>query len=220
MELKVSKKDKVVISYYNKGDKVVVQGKPERLFSLIISYVTELVDVEEIPKIFNDTYSIDIAKEDIKHQFQYYLPNAYEKLPEKMSRTLHQAIYNLRLNGDMFDGTFLAHPVLRAIDGHIKMILLAYNIIPDWKYISKYGYDMFEKVNAKYVLRADRCGTASDKQIKYIGNCYTFFNINRNKLSHWDDATQPLDTTKLLSVEEAHSLIKRTLQLIDEYYQD
>lgn len=220
MELKVSKKDKVVISYYNKGDKVVVQGKPERLFSLIISYVTELVDVEEIPKIFNDTYSIDIAKEDIKHQFQYYLPNAYEKLPEKMSRTLHQAIYNLRLNGDMFDGTFLAHPVLRAIDGHIKMILLAYNIIHDWKYISKYGYDMFEKVNTKYVLRADRCGTASDKQIKYIENCYTFFNMNRNKLSHWDDATQPLDTTKLLSVEEAHSLIKRTLQLIDEYYQD
>ncbi|EEC56470.1 hypothetical protein NQ488_03100 [[Bacteroides] pectinophilus] len=44
--------------------------------------------------------------------------------------------------------------------------------------------------------------------------------MNRNKLSHWDDATQPLDTTKLLSVEEAHSLIKRTLQLIDEYYQD
>lgn len=69
-------------------------------------------------------------------------------------------------------------------------------------------------------IRADRCGTASDKQIKYIENCYTFFNMNRNKLSHWDDATQPLDTTKLLSVEEAHSLIKRTLQLIDEYYQD
>ena len=62
-------------------------------------------------------------------------------------------------------------------------------------------------------------GTATAEQAKYIGNCYTFFKNNRNELSHWDDPADPLDTTKLLDVAGAHSLIKRTLSLIDEYYE-
>ena len=54
---------------------------------------------------------------------------------------------------------------------------------------------------------------------RYIGKCYSFFHRNRNILSHWDDPTAPLDTTKLLDVHNAHNLINRTLNLIDEYYE-
>lgn len=80
---------------------------------------------------------------------------------------------------------------------------------------------MFEKINNgkdKYRLCSDRCGKVNQKQIIYIGNCYTFFHNNRHNLSHWDDPTAPIDTTKLLNINEAHDLIKRTLILIDEYY--
>ena len=55
----------------------------------------------------------------------------------------------------------LAQPVIRAIDGHLKMILLNFEIIPDWKYIKVNGYDMFEKVGAKYRLCSDRYGKAT-----------------------------------------------------------
>ena len=217
--LKLGNKDKIVINYYNKGNKLVMQGKPKQLFSTILSYVTELVEIEKIPQIYNDTYKINIDKDEICSKVQYYMPNAYDKLPAKMSKTLHQAVYNLKLDGNMFDGTYLAQPVIRAIDGHLKMILLNLEIIPDWKYIKVNGYDMFEKVGAKYRLCSDRYGKATTEQVKYIGNCYTFFNSNRNKLSHWDDPTAPLDTTDLLDVGRAHDLIKRTLSLIDEYYE-
>ena len=105
------------------------------------------------------------------------MPNAYDKLPEKMTKTLHQAVYNLKLDGDMFDGTYLAQPVIRAIDGHLKMLLLSFEIIPDWKYIKANGYDMFEKVGAKYRLCTDRYGKATAEQAKYVGNCYTFLII-------------------------------------------
>lgn len=219
ISLKLNSKDRIVISHYDKGDKLVMQGKPKRLFSTVLSYVTELVDVEEIPKIYNDTYKINIDKDEICSKFQYYMPNSFDKLPPKMSKTLHQAVYNLKLDGDMFDGTYLAQPVIRAIDGHLKMILIELKIIPTWKYIKENGYDMFEKVGAKYILRPDRYGKATTDQVKYISNCYTFFNSNRNELSHWDDPTAPQDTTKLLDVERAHDLIKRTLKLIDEYYE-
>lgn len=217
--LKLDKKDRVVVNHYSKGNKLVVQGKPQKLFSEIVSYVMELVDVEEIPKIFNNAYRINIDKDEVRTEFQYYMPNAYDKLPPKLTRTLHQAVCNLKLEGDMFDGTFLAQPVIRAIEAHLKMVLMKKEIISDWKYIKSHGFDMFEKNGAKYRLKPDKVGKATPDEARYIGGCYTFYHSNRHQLSHWDDPTAPLDTTKLLDVGTAHDLIKRTLSLIDEYYE-
>lgn len=212
------KKDKVVINHYGKNNKLVMQGKPGQIFSIVVGYVTELVDVEEIPQIFNNTYNLTIDKDEVCSEFQFYLPNAYNKLPPKISRTLHQAVYNLKLDGDMFDGTFLAQPVVRVLEAHLKMVLKENDIISDYKYIKDNGFDMFDKNGAKYKLKPDRYGSAKEEHIKYIGNIYTFYHNNRHPLSHWDDPTG-MDTTKLLDVHGAHDLIKRTLSIIDEYYE-
>lgn len=212
------KKDRVVINHYGKNNKLVMQGKPGQIFSIVVGHVTELVDVEEIPQIFNNTYNLTIDKDEVCSEFQFYLPNSYDKLPPKISRTLHQAVYNLKLNGDMFDGTFLAQPVVRVLEAHLKMVLKENNIISDYRYIKDNGFDMFDKIGAKYKLKPDHYGSAKEEHIKYIGNIYTFYHNNRHPLSHWDDPTG-MDTTKLLDVHGAHDLIKRTLSIIDEYYE-
>lgn len=211
-------KDKVVINHYGKNNKLVMQGKPCQIFSVVVAYVTELVDVEKIPQIFNDTFNLAIDKNEVCSEFQFYMPNSYDKLPPKISRTLHQAVYNLKLNGDMFDGTFLAQPAVRVLEAHLKMILMENQIISDYKYIKENGFDMFDRVGAKYKLKPDCYGKAKEEHIKYIGNIYTFYHNNRNPLSHWDNPTG-IDTTKLLDVHGAHDLIKRTLSIIDEYYE-
>lgn len=213
------KKDKVVITHYSSNDKLMMQGKPNQLFSSVIGFVTELVDVEEIPKIFNNTYNVSIDRDEVSMQFQFYMPNAYGKLPPKITRTLHQAVYNLKLDGDMFDGTFLAQPAMRVLEAHLKMVLKENHIIKDYEYIKSNGFDMFEKIGAKFRLKTDCYGDAKQETIKYIGNFYTFYHNNRHPLSHWDDPIGPLDTTKMLDVHGAHDLIKRTLAIIDEYYE-
>ena len=196
----------------------MVQGTPKSLFSSIIIYVTELVDVEEIPKIFNSTYNLNIEKENIEGMFQHYLPNAYDKLTLKMSRVLHQAVYNLNLKGDLFDGTFLAQPAMRVLEGHLKKILIEKGNIPDNDYVKHNGFNVFESIGAKYQLKADHTGSATSEEINYLGRCYTFYHNNRHILEHWDDPTAPLDTTKVLDCDNAHDLIKRTLSVIDDYY--
>lgn len=118
----------------------------------------------------------------------------------------------------MFDGTFLAQPVIRGIEAHLKMLMINLQIVPDWKYVKEHGFDMFNKSGAKFNLVPERYGIATPEEVKYVGNCYTFYNANRNQLSHWDDPVAGIDTTKLLDVTMAHDLIKRTLALIDEYY--
>lgn len=216
-------KDKVTLHYYKTTHKLMMQGKPKQLFSAISLYITELVDVDKIPEIYNNTYHIDIDKNNIYNDFKNYLPNSYDKLPEKISKTLHQAVYNLKLNGDMFDGTYLAQPVIRAIDGHLKMVLLENGIINNYNYIKQHGYNMFKRANKqksgyKLCSNSNKAKITDTEIITYMEQCYNFFHDYRNRLSHWDDPTAPIDTTKLLKINEAHDLIKRTLALIDEYY--
>lgn len=216
-QLHLSKKDYISIHHYN-NNKLMVQGKPQELFSCLITYVTELVDIDDIPQIFNETYKLQIDKENVKNEYIYYLPNSYNKLSEKMSRVLHQAVYNLNISGDMFDGTFLAQPAMRVLEGHLKKILIEKNVIPDDKYIRMNGFDCFEPNGAKYHLKTKAYGTATKPEADYFGRCYTFYHNNRHILEHWDDPTAPLDTTKTLDCEGAHSLIKRALEVIDEYF--
>lgn len=214
-------KDKVVVTHYKKHDKVVMQGKPKKIFSTVIGYITELIEVEEIPRIFNNTYNLNIDKDEVHSEFQFYMPNAYDKLPSaKMERALHQAVYNLKLTGDMFDGTYLAQPAMRVVEAQLKSVLIECGIIPNAQYIKENKFDMFDKVGIKYKLKPDRYGNAKPEQIKYIGNIYTFYNNNRHSTEHWDDPMAPIDTTKLLDVERAHDLIKRALAIIDEYYEE
>ena len=217
--LKCKNKDKVVVRHYGKNNTVVMQGKPKLLFSKIIGYVTELIDVEEIPKIFNSTYNLNIDKDEVRSEFQFYMPNSYDKLSPKMARSLHQAVYNLKIKGDMFEGTYLAQPAVRVIEAQLKIALIECDIIPNARYIKDKTFDMCEKDGTKYKLKPDRYGNAKQDQVKYIGNIYTFYHNNRHALEHWDDPTSPLDTTKILDVQEAHDLIKRALKLIDKYYE-
>lgn len=219
VSLKHTSKDRVVVSHYTRNNKVVMQGKPKLLFSTIIGYITELIEVEEIPKIFNDTYKLNIDKNEVSSEFQFYMPNAYDKLPDKMKRSLHQAVYNLKLTGDMFDGTYLAQPAIRVLEAQLKIALIECGIIPDAKYIKDNHFDMFDKIGAKYKLKADRHGHAKPEQIKYIESFYTFYNSNRHPIEHWDDPTAPIDTTKMLDIQDAHDMIKRILSIIDEYYE-
>ena len=222
ISIKSSKnKDRVVVTHYKRSDKVVMQGKPKEIFSTIIGYITELIEVEEIPRIFNNTYNLNIDKDEVHSEFQFYMPNAYDRLPsKKMERVLHQAVYNLKITGDLFDGTYLAQPAMRVVEAQLKSILIECGIIPNARYVKENSFDMFDKVGIKYKLKPDRYGNAKPEQIKYIGNIYTFYNSNRHSIEHWDDPIAPIDTTELLDVERAHDLIKRALAIIDEYYEE
>lgn len=83
---------------------------------------------------------------------------------------------------------------------------------------NKYYAVRREPNGAKYQLKANHVGTASVSEIAYLGRCYTFYHNNRHILEHWDNPTAPMDTTKVLDCDKAHDLIKRTLEVIDDFY--
>jgi ribonuclease H-related protein len=207
--------DKIVIKYYNEKNKLVVQGKPEKLFNVFLAYITELVDIDQIPKIYNEYCKLDINKENVIKEYENYLPQASDKLPCKISKSLKQAVYNLNIDGDMFEPTFLVFPALRALEGYIIMILKKYGIPVD------NNFNMFKiKNNNTYKIDDGLIHKiGSPKKIKYINKCYNFFHKNRHQLFHWNDPCLTIDDTRMIgSVDGAKKLIKDTLSLINEYY--
>lgn len=220
-DLTLPPKEKITIQYFPDNYRISIQGKPLKLFSVIVTYITELVEVEKIPEIFNSYFKLEIDKENVKAEFKSYLPHAAGKLPVKIDRVLHQAVYNLNVFGDMFDATFLVEPVLRALEGHLKLALKTNGI--DLKETSEDKQDkfhMFDKVGVKYQLKSEFEAGLDPRLRSYLGKCYTHFNNKRHSLSHWDDPTIETDTTRLINnTNEAHVLIKDTLLLIDEYYE-
>lgn len=217
IDLITPQKEKVAISIYK--NKLVVQGKPKKLFSLLITYICELVDIDKIPEIFNDTFNIDIDKQHIDSQYQHYLPNAYDKIDGKFQKVLYQAICNLNLTGKMYDASFLVQPAFRVLEAHLKQLLLQYKIVSDYNDLKENGFNMFDKNGSKFTLQSNRLGTTTTNIARHIANTYTFFNNNRHALSHWDDPTAPMDTTSIIDTNQAHDRIKSVLNIIDTYYE-
>lgn len=217
--------EKLTVHYYKRTRKVHVQGVLRYMFSTFISYITQLLsdksESEYLKDIYYEVCNIDLDKYPIEDEYKHYLPHAYNKLPEVLARTLHQAVVNLHLDVAVYDGTFLAQPVIRGIDGHLKNVLSKNHI--EWcsdKKKARYTCFSYDDKENRYRLSEKYCPSGMLGPMKdYIGECYDFISEQRNVLSHWDDITAPLDTTRLLTADDAHDLIKRTFKIIDEYYQ-
>lgn len=208
-------KQKVVIKHFSEKEKLFIQGKPEKLFTKILTYITEVVDTEQIPKIFNEYCKLDVKKDNLDNMFINYIPNSIDKLPDKVKKVLYQSVYNLNIFGEMPDYTFLVFPALRGLEGVLKCILSKHNI----PYQS--SFDMFEqKNNRTYKLySAYERNLGSPAKIKAMNKLYNHFYNNRHSLFHWNDPCDIIDDTRIITTtDSAHKLIKDTLQYIDEYY--
>jgi len=215
VQLTGSYRERLTIHYYLNNKKVMLQGRPLLLFNEAVTYFTQLVELEEIPKAFNNYFKVDVKKDNIEEQYQYYFPNSYNKILSKPKKGLHQAIYNLQLQDDMYDYSFLVFPALRVLEGHIKLVLTKWEIP-----MVKSGFNMFELNDSKrkHCLKSDCAISLSDDKVAYIENAYNFFRRQRHSLFHWSDPSVIDDTRMIDNIGEAKGLVTDTFKIIDEFY--
>ncbi|WP_291560736.1 MULTISPECIES: viroplasmin family protein [unclassified Clostridium] len=208
-------KEEIVIKMFIEQNKLLIQGKFGKISSLLLSYISEVVELDQMNEINNDLFKINIDKQNVATQFEGYFINSKEKIPEKITRVLHQAVYNLNIYAELFDASFLIFPALRALEGFLKFILGKHEIN------CNNGFNMFApKDNGTYALiDTYNKNIGSSKKICYLNKLYNFYYKQRHSLFHWNDPLKNYDDTKLIDTcASAHNIIKNTLQLIDEYY--
>ncbi len=210
-------KQRLLITHYTDKDKIWITGKKEDLFNAFSSYIIELLEFEEVPVFLNTVFDIKVDTDLVEIEYNKYLPNANRKLPEKMKNYLHQAVYNLQISGNMYNATFLVEPAIRPLEGFLKFVQKNKDIPIRYINDSHDSFFVFEKKNNKYILKNKFVKKDHSKEfLECLCECYTHYHNHRHTLNHWDDSTEPLDTTRVINTPaEAHTLIKDTLKAID-----
>lgn len=223
LKVDTPKRQKLKVVHYEGKNKIWLQGKKEDLFNQLSLYIVELLETDEVPRFLNTVYKLNIDEDVVETRFYELLPNASRHVEDKVSRTLHQAVYNLNINEAPYDATFIAEPSIRALEAILKIALKKHEL--PLRKDDKGSYDSFFIFGKKrnkdiYKVRSEYIKPEhSQVLLEYLSKLYTHFNLHRHTLMHWDDPTAEIDTTRLLNTpNEAHTLTLDTLQIIDEYF--
>lgn len=211
----------LIINFYTDKNKLYINGDKEKeLFNQLSLYIVELLETDEIPEFLNTVHNLNIDADVVEDEFSRYFPNSYDLLPGELNNYLHQAVYNLHIIGNIYVGNFLVEPAIRPLEAVLKIALIE-NEIPIRKEGSDYdSFFVFEKEDNLYKLKEEYVKDRhTDEFLSYLSKCYSYFNKNRHTLFHWDNPKEELDTTRVLkTVEEAHTIINDSINLIDKYY--
>lgn len=206
---------KFSVIFYKEALTTVIHGKASSVQALFITYIGELLDVEEVTATLNQYYEINVQREQIDCQIATYLPNLPENIEGKIKATLLQAIYNFNISGDMPDYTFLLHPILRVTDAYLDKLMQKYHIEYEG------NYNVFEnKGNRGYKLKEEFISNVgASNKVSHINRLYNFFHNQRHTLFHWEKKLGDVDTTRMIKTKiAADQLNEEGLRLINEYY--
>ncbi len=220
LEIANPNRQKLTITLYEEKKKIWLSGRQEDLFNRMTLYLVELLEINEIPNFLNTIHETNIDKDVVESEFKRFFPNSHNKLPEDLSRYLHQAVFNLHVSEVAYVANYLVEPAIRPLEAILKMALKNGNI-PIRKEEDDYdSFFVFKEKNGTYRLREQFITDDHSKELLYyLSKCYTYYHDNRHTLFHWDDPTKERDTTRILNtVEEAIPIIRDSIALIDEYF--
>lgn len=209
-------KEKLTITHYS-TNKLVVQGKPLLLFYEVIAVINELVDEDQIIGSFNEYYKVNIPKDAVETQMEVHLPNSYTVLTPKLKKSVKQAVYNLQIDGDMYDYTYLAFPALRALEGHLKNVVSKHGLqLQDGKF---HFFDK-DKSSGQFTMKNTCKQTVNCvKTVDYIERTYQHIHDRRHKYFHWEESVNGQDQTMVIeNIGTARSVIVDAIRLINDYY--
>lgn len=205
--------DRITITKHN-NNSFQVQGKPMLLFNEIIEILSEFMPFNDIIKQQLEFYETNLTTADIQGELECKLPNCYELIDDKLKIIITPSLALQKIDVALEDYSAFAYPILRAIEGILKQILLKYGKIIDYKEGFK---EYIEKDNnGKYILTEDFEKEVNNSQIaNKICNLYKYYNIHRHSLFHID---ANIVTSKVVTLQDANNIITSSLTIIDDCY--
>lgn len=210
-------KNKVSINLYN-NNKSYVQGKQSVLFQKIIATAIDfLTNDEQVVETLNSYHALTISKEEIEVYFNQLLPNYNGKYDDKNYYNLLSATYNTMLTGYMPDYTCLVTPIFRAYEYYLHKILKGKMGLNTARSNGANNFSYFNKtIDNKYEFNKSTKEMLSKEQLNFLNEFYTNYKNVRHPYSHW--SADDYDTPTINNIEVARELLKKGLNLINEYY--
>jgi RNase LS, bacterial toxin DBD domain/RNase LS, bacterial toxin N-terminal/RNase LS, bacterial toxin len=215
-------KDSLTLTHFQTNNTLLIQGKPLYLYNQACYFLSDYTDLkgffdivskgEELPN------TIDVDKQVIENNLKSLMPNAYSRVGIGILKMI-QTSYTLKdISIPLDDYSCYVFPVLRALEGVIRKILLEeceYSTQDNNNSFSKVFY--FNSQQSYYFIHDDFKQQIND--IKICGRlepCYNYFSEQRHSLFHANDAT---DTSRFIATkEDAGRIIEKVIKTIEKAY--
>lgn len=206
-----SKEGNLSLSYYTRTNKLLIQGKAGKYLKIISNELTLLG--YSILNLINDMKEIVLPEPN--NLLKEYMPSIENKLPIKTKNIAASSLQLLKINGNFSDYAFILNPLFRTLEHVMRKILEDGN----YEFGDNNSFIMFSERQDKYHLKLNENCTLSPlcKQKLELG--YTYFNKNRNCISHMDvdEIDIVLIETKEMAANIAAECIKHIEDLSDDY---
>lgn len=189
-------------------NRVHLQGKPIYIYSKLYEILSELVDSQEIIEINQSTYNVEISKDDVYKEMNYYLPTTYNKLCETTRKIMMSSFLFRNINIELDDYSCYVFGALRGLEAFIKLIFKA-----NGKQIPSRGHigDFFNNEGASRGFKLQ--GIFAPSTTIVLENCYNYYHGNRHGLFHVDNEPS---MSRLCTKQDAERILKSICKLIEE----
>ncbi|WP_286934696.1 MULTISPECIES: viroplasmin family protein [Aminobacterium] len=200
--------ESVMIKMYN-NKRLLVQGKPNMAYQIVLTYISELLGEKKIIPLVKQAYRIKVDPDIVNFHYGQLCPNIPSGYNDNIKTLIRQAIINLNGWFEAEEYGQYAFPALRALEGHLKYLFAKYNIR-----ITK-RFEQFDGNPTRgYVLNGE-IGIPAPYSTN-IEKCYNFYNKTRHQIFHFGDVFKDTDNTMMItSKDEINTIIRDTLELIN-----
>ena len=211
IKLSGSSGDQLVLKYFTRRRRFQVQGKPLSLYEDLISILCEILPYESFVSFQLADIKVDIEPSVIKGELESRLPQSYSFLGEKVQAIISPSLALNKLNIDLEDYTAIAMPALRGLEGYLKKLFYAKGITVEKNFGEVINGNGGQPcvINNKRLIINCACTVAA------IEKSYAYWFQNRHGLFHVDGS---VETTRVLTQNEAKEIIEYSLKLIEETY--
>lgn len=198
----------VMVKLYN-NKRLLVQGKPNTIYQMLVTYISELLGEAKIVPLVKRAYRIKVDSDALEANYSNLCPNLPQHYPSSGKTLIRQAIINL--NGYFAAEEYgqYAFPALRALEGHIKYLFGKNGISVGTKFTQFSG-----DIDAGFTLKKGLTVPSPDKE--NIEACFNYYSKTRHKVFHFGDVVGTTDNTYLIDTKhEADEIIRESLRLIN-----
>lgn len=209
--------DSITVTHFAGTNNVRMQGKPLIMFSIAASFFEQIIPIENFVESIEVNYKKKIEIGEIDKQFKNYLPNSYNKHSDSLKKSLLKSVYNLNIISFEYTCTELCFEALRALEGHLKIILAQNNVYVE------YRFNMFQynkEFDKAYLNACTKKLINNETKVEYFEEVYNYIKVFRHKIFHWDSPND-LGVDETIHYEdlgEVKNIIVDSLTLIDKYY--
>lgn len=206
IKLGTGKKNSVTIKFYN-SNKLLVQSKPNAIYQIVLTYISELLGEKNVVKLVKQAYRIKINSDSLEANYANLCANIPANYNNSIKTLLRQAIINLNGYFEAEEYGQYAYPALRALEGHMKYLFNKNGIHVEKFFTQFKGNEVDGYVLSTSIQEPDKTN---------IENCYNYYVKTRHKIFHFGDIIGCTDNTYLIDTKQkADEIIRESIRLIN-----